>query len=297
MNAFRRLPSLALAALLPLALSATGCGDDPGDGSVVVDYGFGLGTSCDDPFGTGDQTVTQVRVTLTNGSTVFEKSALCGPDDITIDGVKQGNYDVLIEGLDDDGDTIADNINIPSDDDESVSVSEGSTANVNADINPTPALIEVALVINDTDGFALMCDSAPLKFFEVTAVGIGQPSQHTAELDYCTHGSGFQPVPDEMRMVNGLLMNRVDIDAQDSNMNSIAEMQFPLGGVIGAGKTVRINVTCTETDCDGALSFPEGNAPADGGGDTGDGGETGGDDDGGESSSGSGDGADSGSGG
>lgn len=270
MNALTRLSSAALATL---AVAPTSCAKEPGDGSVVVAYAWVEGTACATPFAASPQAVTQVRVTLTNGDDVQSVTAACDEEDITINGVKEGSYKVLVEGLDASEDTIADNVSVPPDMDESVSVSEGNPSLVNAELAPTPATIEVALTVNTVDGFAYMCNDAPVKLFNVNARATNFGSLLMAKLDFCTHGTGFKPVPDMDREINGLVMDRVDIEYQSPGGTTLGTLQYPLTGPIGAGKTVKFNVQCVEMECEAKVTFPE-----EGGGDgvepTGDGGGT-----------------------
>ena len=264
MNLSSRLQSLGLVTLaLATGLTTAGCAKDPGDGSVTITYDWLLGSACDDPFSSGPQTATQVRVTLTNGDDTETETAQCDDDDVRLDGVKAGSYTVLVEALDADGDAIADNLANPTTD-ESLTVSEGNTTTLEAELGPAPAIIEVALVVNNASGFQTMCDDAAVKFFNVRAIGQSIGELHSEELDYCTHGTGFVAVPDEMRRINGLLLNRIDVAYSDPDGSEIDELEFPLGEPIGAGKTVQIRIDCDETDCLGVLTLPDGSG---GGGD------------------------------
>ncbi|MEM6994206.1 MAG: hypothetical protein AAF721_27070 [Myxococcota bacterium] len=255
-----RLSSLAL---LGLAVATVGCAKDPGNGGVTINYEWLLGAGCDNPFNSGDQVVNEVRVTLTNGGDERTETEACDGESITIDGVQEGSYTVLVEGLDVDGDAIADNLAMPATD-ESVSVSEGSTSSVDAELGPAPATIEVALVVENDQGFAVMCNDSGIKFFNVRAIGQSVGELHSQELDFCTHGVGFQPVPDDMRQVNGLLLNRIDVAWENPMGTELGEQQFPLGEPLGAGKTVQVRMDCVETDCMGTLTLPGGGMVDDG---------------------------------
>lgn len=271
------MPSTRRFALALLTFAAFGCAKDPGDGIVEVTYDWVLGSGCATPFDSGMQSVSQVRVTLTNGDGEVTATEACTDEPITISSVPEGNYQVLIEGLDETGDTIADNINVPADEDESVSVTEGSTTALAADLNHTPATIEFLAQVTNEDGIFQMCAASMIKSFEVEAVGQSIGNLLTGEVDYCEI-SGFTPVEDPERRINGLVLNRVNVAALGEGGNSVASQEFPLGAPVGAGKTVRITYNCMGDTCTGEIEFPEG------GGDGG--GETGGEETGGEESTG-----------
>lgn len=264
-------------ALALLTFSAFGCAKDPGDGIVEISYDWVLGSGCATPFDSGMQSVSQIRVTLTNGDNDITATEACTDEPITVSSVPEGNYQVLIEGLDSTGDTIADNVNVPADEDESVSVTEGSTTALSADLNHTPATIEFLAQVQNENGIFQMCTASAIKTFEIEAIGQSIGNLHTAEVDYCDV-SDYTPVDDPDRKINGLVLNRVNVAALGEGGNTVANEPFMLGAPVGAGKTVRITYNCIGDACSGEIEFPEGGG---GGGE-----ETGGEETGGEESTG-----------
>ena len=98
--------------LVPFALALVACNTGPTAGSLSLSYKLG-------PFGgTCDQfEVATVKVDL-EGSNYHEEEACDPSEPITIDGIEAGSYDLLVQGILADGNTVEmDNVGGNADDD------------------------------------------------------------------------------------------------------------------------------------------------------------------------------------
>lgn len=280
--------TLVRPALLLLGLLTIACGKDEESGSLTVEYELGPGLGCSDAAldigGLG--AVDTIRVTLTRGDNEVSEEAPClQGDTILIGSAPAGNYEMLVEGLDAVGDTVMDNLKLPATD-EKVEVIGGSSQNVTANLAPTPAQIRVALKIETSDGFGLQCMEAVPQFFEVTAYRGSTPMlSHT--IDYCAALSGYQPLPDPDREIEGALLNAVKIKVYDQSMGELVDLPPLQLSPPGAGKLVDVLIHCVDDDpCEAELTMV---GSGGGGGDGSGGGSGGGDapaDDGGSASGG-----------
>jgi hypothetical protein len=258
-------PSTLARPLLLLGLFTTfACGDDETSGSLTVEYELGPGLGCADASldigGLG--AVETIRVTLTRGTNEITEEAPClQGDTILVASAPSGNYDMLVEGVDAVGDTVMDNLKLPMTD-EKVEVIGGSSQNVTANLAPTPAEIQVRLNILK-DGVAEQCQFADVQFFDVTAFR-GSTPMLMHQIDYCMTPSGYQPIPDPERVIEGALLNSIkveELDMAQAEVADLAPMQF---SPPGAGKLVQMTITCDGTDCSGNLDMVGGGG---GGGD------------------------------
>jgi hypothetical protein len=258
-------PSILLRPLVLLGLFTTACGNDEESGSLTVEYELGPGLGCADASldigGLGE--VQTIRVTLTRGDNEITEEAPClEGDTILVASASAGNYDMLVEGLDAVGDTVMDNLKLPMTD-EKVEVIGGTSQNVTANLAPTPAEIQVRLNILK-DGVAEQCQFSDVQFFDVTAFR-GSTPMLMHQIDYCMTPSGYQPIPDPDREIEGALLNSIKIDVLDMAQAEVADLSPLQFSPPGAGKLVQMTITCDGTDCEGALDMVGSGGGADGG--------------------------------
>lgn len=261
--------------LLALALPAA-CAKDDESGTLTIEYELGPGLACDAPnLGVGGLgAVNTIRVTLTRGSNEIVEEAPCAMgDSILVASAPTGNYDLLVEGLDAVGDTVMDNLMIPADD-EKIEVIGGTSQNVDVNLGPTPARIQVRFNIMKDGSFA-QCAFADVQYFDLTAFR-GATPMLMHQFDYCTVPPGYSDVPDPDRSIEGALLDGIRIDVLDDAQTEVASLPVFSFGSPGAGKLVQLTINCDNTDCSGVLDMV-----GSGGGDGGDGsGGSGGADDG-----------------
>lgn len=228
-------------ALTVTALCAAACNNDPGTGSLTVEYKLGLNGACD------AFEVSTVRVTLDDGK--YQEEEPCDPTDpILITGVAADNYEVLVEGVDVDGVTVMDNIGGESD--ESVEVVGGSEVTHDVRLGETPAQVQVKW-LKLVDGEPSECAFVATKFFEVSAYH-GATSFFPPHEFPCSVPPGYQVLPDPGRAIDGKTLDGVLVSVLDENKDEIGDdlvFNFPPPG---PGRAVQINITC-----DGPVSAPE----------------------------------------
>lgn len=248
-----------LATLLALAALSSGCGDGDERGSVSVEYRFGAGLTCE------SQGVDRVRVTI--GTDFEEESACDTSESIVVSGVPAGTHPIVVAGLDSEGDMIRDNLG--NNNPKTVEVLGDTTRAVEVVLTPTPVTVQVLFDVQE-DGFAVFCPKAQPHFFVVEAYR-GDGNQLLAhEWSYCTgYQGGFETLPDPDRDLDGLTMSNIFIQPLDSARNELGEpIEFQFDPP-GAGKHLRLVVTCEGAVCTGGpveVGSGDDGAPSDEGG-------------------------------
>jgi hypothetical protein len=245
---------LALAATL---LCAAACNNDPGTGTLTVEYALGLNGACE------TFEVSTVRVTLDDGK--YQEEEACDPaNPILVSGVAADNYDVLVEGVDAEGITVMDNIG--GEDDETVEVVGGSEVVHDVRLGETPAQVQVKW-FKSVDGEPSECAFVATKFFEVSAYHGATPFFPPHEFP-CSVPPGYQVLPDPGRAIDGKTLDGVLVDVLDESHGDIEELVFNFDPP-GPGRAVQIIIECdgpeNEPTCTGEVVSAE--APADTGAD------------------------------
>lgn len=252
----------AAAALMGMA----GCNNDPGSGTLTLQYQFGvIGSTC------AAEGVSSVRVSI--GNEVDEEP--CSEDgEVTISSVPAGNYDVVVEGLDAEGITVRDNIG--NDDDESVEVIGGSSQEHEVFLYPTPAEIELTLVLLDEDELQLpSLDSSQIEAFQVRASEGTNNLLLDGEVVIADLTSARTIVADPNRQLDGEEVNTIVLNAVigssivpvDANLNTAAIENFTFEAP-GHGRLIEIRVECVGTSCTGTVESTDEGTVVTGGGDT-----------------------------
>lgn len=250
-----------LSGLAPLATAAlllgAGCNNDPGSGTLTINYQFGaIGSSC------SAEGVTTLRVSVGDK----EEEEPCSDDgEITLSGVGAGNYNnLVVEGVDAEGITVRDNLG-NDDDDESVEVIGGSSTEKDVFLFPTPAEIELTLVLLQ-DGLQLpSLDSSDIESFTVRATEGTNNLLLDSEVVIADLTLARTIVPDPERELNGEEVNTVVINAivngnavpVDSDPNTSAIENFTFDPP-GHGRLIEIRVECEGTDCSGSVQSTDG---------------------------------------
>lgn len=239
--------------LRPLFVAAAllvACGDDPQSGTITVRYTVGAANNC------ATLDIQTVKVDIGGGTETAE--APCDPTSpIILDGVKAGNYPLIVSAIDGEGYTVMDNLDEPTDDDD-VEVVGGASREIEAMLATTPATIRARWVILE-DNFPKQCSFAASKSFEVIAYeneGNSVLLSHEFECEQ----NGYATVPDEMRQINGQDLDFVTIRALDAEGAELARVPFSFEPP-GPGRTVDFDITCTEAagelTCTGTSSVGE----------------------------------------
>jgi len=269
---FSALAPLAVAAAL---LGSAGCNNDPGSGTVTINYRFGIGSSSCTTEGVGT-----VRVSFGDE----ERTEICSDaGEIVLSGVEARNYnDFVVEGIDGSDITVRDNLDAP-DDDESLEVIDGASTSIDVTLTPTPAQIEVTFILLDANGVPYVPSAdVPIDTFTVEAAE--GSSSLLLEHDYTVSNlqSATNIVPDEERNLDGervdtvvVSYDNVQVDADPSTTPLEAFTFDPPGD----GRLIQIRVTCNGDMCTGELidtdqggTIPGGGSDTDGDTDSGTGG-------------------------
>lgn len=239
---------LAALGLLPfLALAA--CNDDPQSGGLIVNYSFPTGVNCNEY----QENVVEIRVDVgeIGSEAVASETVACdnAGGELTLVSVPVGNYDLYVLGIDDVGDVVLDNLGGATTDDR-VGISGGGSRTIDAELGLAPARLEVRLAV-EVDDFQVMCtsDMTEIKGLRVQAYDIDNAvTLHSHDFDLCDF-NGYLPVPDEDRLINGRAFDTVNIQPLDASGNTIGDRQeVVLGGPVGAGKLLQLDVTCDGLD-------------------------------------------------
>ncbi len=223
-----------------LAAVGTGCADAGGDGTLNIDYVFGGGSPTCEEVG-----VEKIQISL-NGTVALE--ADCADQRIQLDG-PAGTYDLLVEGLDAQGDAVRDNL----EDDplaRRVEIISGAEQSEEVRLTPTPAKLffrwNMFVIESDTGAriTATNCETAPMKVFKVIAEKKGGSSLARHDFVYCESPNGREQMPDEDRLLDGDDLAYVSVDVRDENDTRIGDLVNIEVEPPGAGKTVELRVWC-----------------------------------------------------
>ncbi|MGH1340065.1 MAG: hypothetical protein ACRBN8_00835 [Nannocystales bacterium] len=269
-----------LSALAPLAVAAallgsTGCNNDPGSGTVTINYRFGIGASSCTSEGVGT-----VRISFGDE----ERTEICNDaGEIVLSGIEARNYnDFVVEGIDGQDITIRDNLDAP-DDDESLEVIDGASTSIDVTLTPTPAQIEVTFILLDANGVPYVPSAqVPIDTFKVEAAEGSSSLLLEHEYTVSNLESATNIVPDEERDLDGervdtvvVSYDNVQVDADPSTTDLEAFTFDPPGD----GRLIQIRVTCNGDMCSGELidtdqggTIPGGGSDTDGDTDSGTGG-------------------------
>ncbi|MEX1369183.1 MAG: hypothetical protein AB1Z98_39005 [Nannocystaceae bacterium] len=238
-------PARLSCGIAALGLTATlgACNNDPGSGSVRVQYAFDAITSCDQ----NEETVLTIEVEL--GDEVATESATCdNAGGELVLSAPAGTYDIVVRGIDSDGDVVLDNLGGQITDDR-VEIIGGDDKDFPVTMGLVPARLEVNLSVLNNGVFA-QCTSDAITVKGLRAEAWSFAGQlHTHDFDLCDFDD-FLPVPDEDRMINGRLFDQAvlqPIDASGGAVGPALVVEFT--GPIGAGKAVRLSVQCENEDC------------------------------------------------
>lgn len=241
------LPARLTCGIAALGLCATlgACNNDPGNGTVRVQYAFDSFTSCNEDA----ENVVEIMVEI--GDSVATETVACdnAGGEITV-SAPAGTYDILVQGIDDVGDPVIDNLNDPTTDDR-VEFIGGDDKDFPVELGLIPARLEIIMqVINTGSGFPAMCGSTDIMIRGVeveAASAAGGLKSHA--FDLCDF-TDIVAVPDEDREINGRLFDRVFLQPIDETGASVGdEIEIQFAQPVGAGKSVRIALTCEGDSC------------------------------------------------
>lgn len=279
----------ALGLLTPLALTA--CNNDPESGGLTINYSFAPGVSC-----TEDQeNVVQIAVEVggLGDAALVSETDPCdnAGGEIVIAGVRAGTHDLYVLGIDDEGDAVLDNLGGALTDDR-VEIIGGEPTTMDVELGIAPARLEVRAFVHTGDGFPVACtsNSITIKGMRVQAWDLGSAEQlKSHDFDLCDF-TDYIAVPDEERALNGRDFDTIRIQPLDNTGNLVGiQSEIDLGGPVGAGKVLRLDVSCNDVaeTCDvQLLGGTPGTTTDDPTGDPTGGGSTGGDSTGGDSTGG-----------
>lgn len=230
-------------AALGLCTTLAACNNDPGSGTLRVQYSFDAITSCTEH----EENVVDVRVEL--GDAVAVETVACdnaGGEIVLSADAK--TYDLVVQGIDDEGDAVLDNLGGLIDDDR-VEVIGGDDKVFPVTLGLVPATLLVNLSVRNNGVFA-QCTSDAIIVEGIRVDAWGFAGQlHSHEFDLCEFDD-FLPVPDEDRAINGRLFDRVVLQPLDGSGTAVgAPIEHDFAAPIGAGKSVQIAVECEGEDC------------------------------------------------
>ena len=256
---FSALAPLAVAAAL---LGSAGCNNDPGSGTVTINYRFGIGSSSCTSEGVG-------TIRLSFGDEV--RSEICSDaGQIVLSGIEARNYnDFVVEGIDNEDITIRDNLDTPSDD-ESLEVIDGASTTVDVTLTPTPAQIEITFIFFDANGVPYVPSAeVPIDTFTVEAAEGSSSLFLEHDFTVASLESAVNIVPDENRDLDGERVDtvvvqydgvQVDGDPATSGLDPF-EFAPP-----GDGRLIQIRITCNGDMCTGELTDTDQGVDLTGGG-------------------------------
>ncbi len=246
----------ALGLIAPLALSAlSACNNDPESGGLTINYTFATGVSC-----TEDQeNVLIVEANVGEGGASGSQTGTCdnAGGDLVLAGVPAGAYDLIVRGLDDEGDAVLDNLGDELMGDDRVEIIGGDSKTVDVVLGLAPARLEVRFQVT-IDDFGVQCTSEmiTIKGLRVQAFdNLNAELLKTHDFDLCDF-DGYLPVPDEDREISGRRFDTVVVQPIDGSGSPVgAQLELDLGGPIGAGKLAQIDISCEDTDlsCNGQV--------------------------------------------
>ncbi len=238
------LSSATLACFVALAASA-GCKGEDSPGSLVVTYRLGNDRSC------ADTGVQEIRVVLDEEDGI-EDGAPCVDGEVVLEGLPVGTYTVLVEGIDQNGVVIMDNID--------ASETKVKIAGDGKELMPsTIALTDspAKLQVRWDFGFT-SCENVGIDAFEIEAFDeAGSDNLLTASLD-CTAqpdtSAGYRDVADPERELNGRRFGQLGIQPVDSSGAEVGERLIYNFDPPTPGYTVGVTLECDELGCTGTGS-------------------------------------------
>lgn len=237
-----RFLSLAVSSLV---VTAIGCGADEQSGVVTVRYEIVPNRTCE------DVGATQVRVTLTGGGQTYDAQGPCDTDgSISLENVKAGSYQVVVEALDGVGDTIYDSIGSPPLPFPIEVLGGASNPVDDVELYPTPARVRFVFQITDGDGLFQQCAASEIKHFETRAMrDANVMATHT--FDYC-NASGKVTMDDPERRIEGHLLDSVRVRPLGADEQPLGTLDITVDPP-GHGKTIELLVECVDTACTGSV--------------------------------------------
>lgn len=235
------------------AAALAGCNNEEQSGNLVINYDFIVDSgTC------ADSMVTNIRVTLND----ISETEPCGEDgEFTLNAIPAANYsEVIIEGTDQANITIRDNLDDPEGD-TSIEILGGASQTMDAFLTPTPATIELKLLLFDPDGAPYIGQtSSPVTEFQVTAIESGSGVLGVGNVDVTNLESTTVLVPDEERNILGDKLNRITVNytANGGDLEIDADPMTPAVEPFdfappGAGRKVTITITCLGDACNAEL--------------------------------------------
>lgn len=229
-----------------------GCVQEDQSGTLTVNYRFGgLGNSCE------MEGVQDVRVSL--DGVEYAEEPCDDAEGITLPAVPAKVYNnLLVEGVDAEGTTIRDNLDVPSDD-ESVEVLGGASQTKDVQLSPTPATLRFRFIVLDENGAPYPpAAQVPIQSFDVVAYEDGGNQVLIShEFVYAQLQTTTVDTPDPDRDLHGDDMDAVTVDIVDQQGADIEQLQFPMTPP-GAGRLVLIEINCMGTSCMGEIEVMEG---------------------------------------
>lgn len=240
-----------LTVLYSLVATSWGCNKDENKplGTLVVSFKLGSGQSC------SQADVTRIKATLDEDEYVEEVD--CSEQEVRFDAIKTGTYDLKVYGIDKDGFAVMDSLDMDPDKTE-VSITEGSTVTVDVRLTSTPAKLKIRWKL-DSDTYDDW-NSLGIESFEITAwnedgadVLLDTEIDRSKAADDKDH---YRIVADPDRELKGDDFGSVQVQPLDKNGTKVgskpaAEFSFESPG---AGRVVKISVTCDNSGCKGSGS-------------------------------------------
>ncbi len=247
-----------LSALAPLAAAAAllgpaGCNNDPGSGTLTINYQFGIGGST-----CANEGVETIRVSFGDET----ETEPCNDDgQLVLSGVPARNYnDFVVEGIDAESITVRDNLAAPAGD-ESIEVIGGSSQDVDVTLTPTPASIELTFVLLDEDELQLpSLDSSVVESFDIRAAEGTNAALLDSSVAVDDLTSAKVIVPDENRSLDGERVDTVVINYTANGNDGQVDGDPMMAGAQpfsfeppGDGRLIQIRITCIVDACEGVL--------------------------------------------
>jgi hypothetical protein len=253
--------ALALPFLLIGAMAtSSGCVQEEQSGTLTINYRFGAGAqTCE-----VSDAVQNVRITLDGQE--FAEDPCDDSGSVTLPSVPAGNYaSLVVEGVDAEGTTVRDNLDLPADD-ESVEVLGGKATTKDVTLTPTPALVRYQFVLLDDNGLPYApAAMIPIQEFRTAAFRQGGNLQLLAQ-DFIVAmlASSQVDMADPNRDLVGTDLDFITVGVIGENGGVLSTLPFMFAPP-GAGKLVLVKINCTGTACDGTVEVMGGEIDPTGG--------------------------------
>lgn len=229
--------TLAIAALASVGVS--GCADE-GPGSIVIPVKLGNNKSCD------EVGVLELRGQLERSGEIYEETVDCSVGEVRIADIPAQRYNLLVQGIAEDGTAIMDNLD---EDDMVVEVlGDGQTVELNPVLlTDAPAQLRVGWDFGLSN-----CASADIDEFEVTAFETGGTSVLVSSSIACdapTDAGNLHLVPDPDRELKGNLVGEASIQPVDSSGADVGLAVDFAFDPPGPGRPVDLILDCDESGC------------------------------------------------